>query len=97
MCLGIALGGVPRFPLHTRPEPSRDIGYRIHDTAAAASTDCDHHSRAMATANDHVLGSGRAMEVVPTGQSSLPALYYQQTFAGQDKEPLLSVLAVVHP
>src|SRR3954447_14329336 len=99
-CSGVRLGGVPRFTLHTRATPCRDLGHGIDDAAtnaAATSAHRNYHRCLMSTADDHVLGASRAVEVIPRPQRSLLALNDQCARAGDDEESLLGFLAVVHP
>ena len=98
MCFGVRLGGVPRFVLHARTKPCRNLGNGVDDTATnAATAHSDHDCRFMSTPDDHVLGAGRAVEVVPRPQRSLLTLDYQRACTGEDEESLLRLLAVVHP
>ena len=100
VCSGVRLGGVPRFMLHARTKPCRNLGDGVDNAATNAATagaHSDHHCRFMSTPDDHVLGAGRAVEVVPRPQRSLLTLNYQRACTGEDEESLLRLLAVVHP
>src|SRR6185312_3580436 len=63
---------------------------------AGPAADGDQEGRAVAGADDDVIGVGRAMQVVPLLHRVLLAFDDRQAFAGEDEEPLLVGLAVVH-
>ena len=68
------------------------------DRAAAVGAPAGHedHARAVARADEDVLGPARAMHEVPRLQPPLLALDEQQALAREHEEVLLVVLAVVH-
>ena len=75
VCSGVGLGGVPRFMLNARTKPCRDVGHGVDDAAthaAAASAHGHDQRRLLSTADDHVFGARRAVEVSPTPSAVAP-------------------------
>ena len=76
------------------------LGARVDDALlrpALAGADHEDHARAVAGADEDVLGAGRAVHEVPRLQRPLLTLDQEEALAGEDEEVLLVGLAVVHP
>ena len=69
---------------------------RVDDALApAAAPDGEDDGRALARADDHVVGSARAVEEVPRAERPFPALDEQEALAREHEEALLGPLPVV--
>src|SRR3954470_24958869 len=83
--------------LHTGTVVLRELGLGIADAAACAGSDSEDRTRAVACADDDVLGPRRAMEEVPGLERPFLTFDQQQRFALEYEEALLVlVFRVVH-
>src|SRR3954447_12988383 len=81
---------------HAGPVAQGELGYRIAEPLAGVPrTDAQEHARAVAGANEDVLGERRAVHEVPGAQAALLSLDEEKALAAQDQEVLLALLGVV--
>ena len=82
--------------LHSGCVTQRELGARVDDVSARPRADGQDRARPVPGADEHMLRPCRAVDEVPRAQPSFLALDQQETFAAEDEEVLLVVLAVVH-
>src|SRR5919197_597337 len=94
----IGLARLRRLDLHARSVAQRRLRPRVHGGAPVrAGAGHEDHARALARADEDVLGARRAVDEVPRTQAPLLPLDDEQALARQDEEGPLVALALVEP
>src|SRR4051794_21806292 len=93
----VRLPGVGRLGLDARAVAQRDLRARVEDLLLdEARAGHEDQARAVAGADDDVVGPGRAVEEIPGLERPLLALDDRERLAGEHEEVLLVRLVVVH-